>query len=235
MKSVITIPTGLFLATVLLACTEEPVQSPSTATLLYAKVKSSDRTAQNAANPYDDVGYAYISLLSSYKAGNYNPAGYSDLLAIANTLQPATGSPVGNTATQILLGSCVNNPEATLAIVLQQSSLSPAARNILSDLVDDYDKLADEPFSQAYDTITAIESAAGNSTALQGDELRVIYTITSMVRYSLYHSCCEDTDWEKSVGNIVAAVAGSLENNNLALRYSLITSIAGLEQIQIYN
>lgn len=235
MKSVITLPAGLFLATVLFACTDEPAQSPVPVAQLYAKVKSSDRTAQNLDNPYDDIGYAYTTLLDSYKTGNYNPTGFSDLLTIANILQPATGSPLGNTETQVLLGECINNPQSKLAALLQQSSLSPAARAILSDLVTNYEKLADEPFSEAYETITAIESTTGSDTGLQGDELRIVYTVTAMTRYSLYHSCCEDTDWEKSVGNIVAAVAGSLESSNRALQYSLITSIAGLEQIQIYN
>ncbi|PZR16207.1 MAG: hypothetical protein DI539_17910 [Flavobacterium psychrophilum] len=226
---------GILSVMLLIACTEGDQQllpeTPNTSVSL----KSSQVIIENKSNPYDAIGQDYRNFLSSYKTGTYSPSNYAAVVNSVNALTGFTALSSGNVQLRLLLNGCMNTPEITLSTLLQNSNLSPAAKDLLTDFINSYQKLANEPFSSAYDDIVLTETEVSNSNLLIADERRILLTVTSVVRYSLYHSCCEDTDWEKSVGNIVAFAAGALENNELALQYALITSIAGLENIQLPN
>lgn len=235
MKTTILILMGIVSVTLLIACTEDSQQILQETPNAPVSLKSSQVIIENKSNPYDGTGVAYRNYLSSYKTGGYSPSNYVAVVNSVNALTPFTALPSGNTQVNQLLNACLNTPGDTLNTLLLSSDLSPAAQDILTEFINSYQKFADEPFSRAYDDIVLTEAEVSNSTALTTYERRILLTVTSVTRYSLYHSCCEDTDWEKSVGNIVAFAAGALETDNLALQYALITSIAGLENIHIPN
>ncbi|MCW4470198.1 hypothetical protein OGH69_14565 [Flavobacterium sp. MFBS3-15] len=234
MKIVNLIPMGL-LSVILFACTNETDQLNSIYNKSDTYFKKLGNSAGNGANPYDGIGQSYRNALLLYKAGVHTPDNYEDIVLLVHYLLGSM-PPITGTATitqQQLLAACMTTPDIALEQVLQSPSLSEPAVTILSDFFDNFSHWASEPFGKAYSDIIAIENTTLNSATLSDDEQRIILAVTSITRYSLHHSCCEDTDWGKSVGNIIAALAGALESNQAAVEYPLITSIAGLEKIQL--
>ncbi len=232
MKSVNLIPMGI-LSVMLLACTSETDQRNTVASQQTTYLKALGNNAGNGTNPYDASGQSFTNGLSLYKASSHKPDNYEDLLLLVQDLSGHASETTNDQTTQQLLASCMNTPDTALEQVLQSPSLSQSAVTILSDFLDSYDLLASKPFGKAYSDIIAVENSTLNSPGLSDEEQRIIFVVTSITRYSLHHSCCEDTDWGKSVGNIIAALAGALESNQAAIEYSLITSIAGLEKIEL--
>lgn len=226
------------LSVILFACTTETDQLNSIDSIenkpdtYFVKLGNS---AGNGANPYDATGQSYRNALSLYKTGVHIPGNYEDIVLLVQNLLGSMPTITGTATTtqQQLLAACVTTPDTALEQVLQNPSLSEPAVIILSDFFNNYSHWASEPFGKAYSDIIAIENSTLNSATLSDEEQRIILAVTSITRYSLHHSCCEDTDWGKSVGNIIAALAGALESNEAAVEYSLITSIAGLEKIQL--
>ena len=231
MKSVTSILLGISTTILLCACADETGE-PLTKVAEPIHYKSLS-TAANKTNPYDHLGIQYVELLEAYKMGDYQPSDFAAVDALVKTLMYQASSTQSLPSKQGLLSSCVNNPMQTLGNLLTASYLSADAKSILSGFAEDFTTLSAVPFVQAYTAIAAIENTVINSGTMSPDDQRVILTIASILRYSLYHSCCEDTDWGKSVGNIVAATAGAIERSDLAVEYALITSVAGLEKIQI--
>jgi hypothetical protein len=237
MKIVNLIPMGL-LSVILFACTNETDQLNSIDSIDNKSdtyFKKLGNSAGNGANPYDGIGQSYRNALSLYKAGVHIPGNYQDIVLLVQSLLGSMPTITGTATTtqQQLLAACMTTPDTALEQVLQSPSLSEPAVTILSDFFDNYSHWASEPFGKAYSDIIAIENTTLNSATLSDEEQRIILAVTSITRYSLHHSCCEDTDWGKSVGNIIAALAGALENNQAAVEYPLITSISGLEKIQL--
>lgn len=229
MKSNILNSLGILSVILFYACGTDSVETiPASAYVSHLKSESLNIEIGNKGNPFDAIGSEYRDFLSDYKSGNYNPQNYADIQVIVNTLTNGSQLP----ATEQLLSLCMNNPDLAMSQILEQSGLSMEGRELLEEFVADYSNLSELPFSSAYDQLVALENAVGNSVTLPDQDQRVILSVASITRYSLYHSCCEDTDWKKSVGNIIAAVAGAVENNSQAIQYPLITSIAGLEKIQ---
>lgn len=229
------------LSVILFACTNETDQLNSIDSIDSIDNKSDTyfkklgNSAGNGANPYDGIGQSYRNALSLYKAGVHIPGNYEDIMLLVQNLLGSMPTITGTATTtqQQLLAACMTTPDTALEQVLQNPSLSEPAVTILSDFFNNYNHWASEPFGKAYSDIIAIENSTLNSATLSDDEQRIILAVTSITRYSLHHSCCEDTDWGKSVGNIIAALAGALESNQGAVEYPLITSIAGLEKIQL--
>lgn len=232
MKHVLSIP-GIVLTSILcFACSDDTEQMLTNSHHKTTFLKLGVAKIDNPANPFDTVGQSYRDYLNIYKLGAYSPQSYSDVRTIVNAL--TLGQGVGNSQeTQLLLAGCFNAPISTTTALLQASGLSDKAKTVLSDFILDYDRLSQQSFNTAYDEIVLLEGSVSTSAVLTTNEKRIIFSLTAMTRYSLYHSCCEDTDWEKSVGHIVAAMAGTLESNSQAIKYSLITKIAGLEKIQL--
>lgn len=226
------------LSVILFACTNETDQLNSIDSIenkpdtYFVKLGNS---AGNGANPYDGIGQSYRNALSLYKTEVHIPGNYQDIVLLVQSLLGSMPTITGTATTiqQQLLAACMTTPDTALEQVLQSPSLSEPAVTILSDFFDNYSHWASEPFGKAYSDIIAIENTTLNSATLSDEEQRIILAVTSITRYSLHHSCCEDTDWGKSVGNIIAALAGALESNQAAVEYPLITSIAGLEKIQL--
>lgn len=223
------------LSVILFACTNETDQLNSIDNKSDTNFKKLSNSAGNGANPYDGIGQSYRNALLLYKAGVHTPDKYEDIVLLVQTLFGSMPTITGTATTtqQQLLAACVATPDIALEQVLQNPSLSEPAVTILSDFFNNYSHWASDPFGKAYSDIIAIENSTLNSATLSDDEQRIILAVTSITRYSLHHSCCEDTDWGKSVGNIIAALAGALESNQGAVEYPLITSIAGLEKIQL--
>lgn len=232
MKSTISIPMGILLGISLYACTAEPVKMHDTDSAKIIAQKLISMPAAHKGNPHDIVGVSYRDLLLNYKAGGYVPSDFADIDAVVHSLMNTPGS-TSATAKQMLLASCVNDPLGTLNNVLSESGVSTEAAMLLSELIESYEALGRLPFGDAYAEIVVIEDVALLSPTLSEAEQRTILSVASVMRFSLYHSCCTDTDWGKSVGNIVAAAAGAVTSEQLALEYIMITSIAGLEKVQL--
>lgn len=228
MKSVNLIPMGI-ISVILLACANETDQLNTVTTQETTFLKVLGTTAGNAANPYDAVGQTYKNLLVSYKSGNYSPTDYAGIAQIVSALSGRTLSP----ELQNTLSTILNDPKATASSILNASELSNEAKDLLSGFIHDYDRLSIQPFDVTFNEISDLESQVISNPSLPDYDQRVILSLMSITRYALYHSCCEDTDWEKSVGNVVAALAGTLESNADGTIYALIVSIAGLEKIQL--
>jgi len=189
----------------------------------------------NKLNPNDYAGEIYRSLLSDYQSGNYSPDSLAAVGAIVDVLRgrPTITTTSVDDTTDELLKDIIQSPEATFVTILQQSGLSQNAKNILSDFVDDFDNLKAKPFEEIYPEIVSLENAISGSGSLTTTDKNVLLTVTSIARHSFSNKCCEDTDWETSVGNIVAATAGALISTDLAVRYTLITRIAEYELVPL--
>jgi hypothetical protein len=231
MKRITLSPLAVLFVILLCACSNDTQELTPASTPLAVKLKVAETPVGNKDNPYDDVGLKFRNFLSDYKVGAYNPTTYSEVYTIVQSLTGAS-STFGTISTQDLLSACKNAPDIALFTILEQSTLSQTAKDTLSTVIGNYENWSHQPFDQTYGEIAEIEANVLNSPTLSENDQRVILSVTSVARYSLYHSCCEDTDWEKSVGNIVAALAGSRISSNTAIQYALITSIAGLEEIQ---
>jgi hypothetical protein len=231
MKSVFLIPLGILSAISFYGCASDAEEAVSSASYI-PNVKSLGPVIGNSANPYDTVGLEYSNYLSAYKDGRYEPNSYPDVQAIVAKLTSDPTITQQDNILRALLTACISNPPIALEQILQQSGLSENGRQIISDFIASYQALSDQPFSSAYNSIVVMENTVSGSTALPSDDKRIILSVASFTRYSLYHSCCYDTDWRKSVGNVIAALAGAVENRSATIQYPLITSIAGLEQVQ---
>jgi len=189
----------------------------------------------NKLNAYDSAGESYRELLTIYQSGTYAPESLAAIKAIVNEL---TGSPTitatsTNGASDALLSDIIQSPEATFVTILQQSGLSQNAKDILSDFVAGFEVLKAKSFEAFYIEIISQETTVSSSDLLTPEDKRVLLTVMSIARYSLSNKCCEDTDWETSVGNIVAATAGALINADTAIRYTLITRIGEYELVPL--
>lgn len=220
-------------AILLIACSDQTGETVISNVSAAPHLKLLDTTPANKANPYDYIGLRYSDLLIAYRSGNHKPSNFTEAYTIVRSLENNTLLPVNSTSIQNLLSECLNSPDITLAELLSSSGLSDEAKVTLAGFIDNFETLSAQPFSQAYNDITAIENNVQNSVGLPGNDQRVILAVTSISRYLLYNSCCGDTDWRKSVGNIVAATAGALENDNFAIGYCMIINITQLENIQI--
>ncbi|MEE1896995.1 hypothetical protein V1389_01520 [Flavobacterium rakeshii] len=220
------------LSIIFLACTNEADKFETNAIRQNTNFKTLVTNPGNKDNPYDIFGQSYRNGLLLYKASSNKPDNYEDLFLLVQELSEGSLPAIEVQTTQQLLAACMDTPYEVLGQILQNPLLSQTCITILSGFLYNYNNLANELFGKAYNDIIAIENSTIHSSSLSTEEQRIILVVTSITRYSLYHSCCEDTDWEKSVGNIIAALAGVLESNRMAVEYSLITSIAGLEEIQ---
>jgi len=189
----------------------------------------------NKLNTYDSAGESYRELLTIYQSGTHSPESLPAVRAIVNglTSTPTTTTTSTNDATDALLSDIIQSPEATFVTILQQSGLSQNAKDILSDFVAGFGALKAKPFEAIYTEIISQETTINDLDSLTTNDKRVLLTVMSIARYSLSNKCCEDTDWETSVGNIVAATAGALISTDLAVRYTLITRIGEYELVPL--
>ena len=187
----------------------------------------------NKLNAYDSAGESYRELLTTYQSGTYAPESLAAIKAIVNELTgSATITATGDT-TDPLLADIIQFPETSFTTILQQSELSQNAKDILSDFVAGFEVLKAKSFDDIYIEIVSQETTVSSSDSLTTEDKRILLTVMSIARYSLSNKCCEDTDWETSVGNIVAATAGALINADTAIRYTLITRIGEYELVPL--
>lgn len=220
---------GLLSAVLVMACSSDTELTPTEA--VYGQtMKSTALQAENKLNPYDSIGRNYREFLSEYQNTNYNPTAFSGISTAVETIMGSKAVIIDDNE-QALLSTSISSPSSSLTTVLATSTLSQGAKDYITTFVDDFTTLRDQPFASAYTEVVNFENTVTNSIALTTNDKRVILTVTSLARYSLDHSCCEDTDWETSVGNIVAATAGALTDSDKAIQYLLITRIAQHENI----
>lgn len=220
---------GLLSAVLLMSCSSNTELTPTEA--IYGQtMKSTALQAENKLNPYDSIGRNYREFLSEYQNTGYNPTTFSAVLTAVATIMGNKAVAIDNNE-QVLLSTSISSPSLSLTAVLANSTLSQSAKDYLTTFVDYFATLREQPFASAYTEIVNFENTVTNSIALTMNDKRILFSITSLARYSLDHSCCEDTDWETSVGNIVAATAGALTDSDRAIHYLLITRIAQHENI----
>lgn len=221
--------TGLLSVVLLMACSSDTEQTPTEAA--YGQtMKSAAFQAENKLNPYDSIGRNYREFLSEYQTSDYNPTTFSGVSTAVATIM-GSKAVVINSTEQALLSTSISSPSLSLTSVLASSTLSQNAKEYLTTFANDFASLREQPFASAYTEIVNFEYTVTNSTSLTTNDKRILLTVSSLARYSLDHSCCEDTDWETSVGNIVAATSGALTDSNKAIRYLLISRIAEHENI----
>jgi len=228
---------GLLLVALLCSCSSE--DSPETFDPNTKDVTASSRlgaiVAGNKSNPIDFAGENYRSTLSEYQSGNYNLDSLAAVITLVNSLTGTTTltTTAPDDTTEALLTASIQSPKATLAVILEQSSLSTEARDLLSGFVDGFNSLKAKPFEEIYPEIVSLENTISGSGTLTATDKNALLTVTSIARHSLSNKCCEDTDWETSVGNIVAATAGALVSTDLAVQYTLITRIGEYELVPL--
>ncbi|WP_116787839.1 hypothetical protein [Flavobacterium psychrotrophum] len=220
---------GLLSAVLLMGCSSDTELTPVKA-IHGQTMKFTALQAENKLNPYDSIGRNYRVFLSEYQNTGYNPTTFSGVSTAVATIMGSKAVAINNNE-QALLSTYVSSPSLSLTTVLANSTLSQSAKDYLTTFTEDFITLRHQPFASAYTEIVNFEDTVMNSTALTTNDQRVLFTVTSLARYSLDHSCCEDTDWETSVGNIVAATAGALTDSDRAIQYLLITRIAQHENI----
>lgn len=148
MKSVNLIPAGVLSVLLVFACTDETAHT-TIPTQPHAKQKPQGVIVENPANPYDAVGLSYRELLFAYRAGDYSPQNYADLVAVVNGLTNGPLLPATDTQQEVLLATCMHAPDAALSALLQQSLLSQPAKALLTDCILSYERWANLPFSDA--------------------------------------------------------------------------------------
>jgi len=224
MKNVFLIPAGLLSAVLCIACSQDIGEVVNTTDNNAFNLKSAVATVENKSNPFDSVGLDYRVLLSSYQSLDSSPGTVAEISEIVSLLM-GEKAVVSDPAMQVLLSGILSHPQDSLISIFQDSGLSNDAKTVLSGFVANFYTLSLQPFPEAYNEILTIENAVNSSLSIPENDKRVILTVTSLARYSLYHECCEDTDWDTSVGNIVAAIAGAIQDRNLAIQYILSTRI----------
>lgn len=214
----------------IISCSEDSGESVSGSETPSLNLKSAVTDAENKSNPYDYTGLLHEEFVSQYQSGTNSVSSLQEVSLIVSELMEEKAVYV-SPSQQVLLASILNNPEVALTSILQNSGLSVAANNVLLEFIGDFHKLSEQSFSLTYTEITAFENDVQQSVSFTETDKRVILSVTSIARHSLNRECDDDPDWDTSVGNIVAATAGALQNTDLSIQYSLITRISQYEGI----
>jgi len=186
--------------------------------------------AANPLNPFDAFGKAHNDILDIYFA-----AGRKDS-TLAKVIEGT-----GMAAEQILefnfddshlpqkaaIAAILDNPSVRLNETLSNSSLSSPAKLSLSSFINGLISLGASSFDIQYSYIVSYESEASASGLLLQEDKRVVLTVATIARHSLYYrKRRKDKDWETSVGNIAAMVEGTLSNSAKGAVMAVATGIA---------
>lgn len=189
----------------------------------------------NASNPYDSAGAVHNLIVLSYYAsdwtGNSQSAGKRIDFLAGNSLEfgELDGAPYA--VVDSLRIESINSSADPLALVMQDSDMSPAADSSLSFfLYGFFGNYGSADYEQVYDSVAKYEEIVLNDTALALDDRKVILTVTSIMR----HAAClekkkpkknEDPDWLLLIGSIAAAVDGAQQGTGQAVAMAAASGV----------
>lgn len=197
--------------------------------------KNPNQKPFNYNNPYESMGLLHNEILSSYLELENPP---EDLEGIAVKVQQLISEQSQVTGTYqvampdlIELQAILENPESSLIHIINDSNLSSEGKTSVSDFFDALLLMSDKEFDSILAYIIDYEADVLNDDHLKAAEKQVILTVTSILRHSFfYEKGRDDDDWVTSVGNIAAAVKGSLSNGLNAVQHALIAGLVQMAQ-----
>jgi hypothetical protein len=230
----------MILSPLIVSCTADPIVTAenieNTISIEESKQKTArlmqDLTPENPANIYDFAGKLHNDILDVYLAGNYE---YTTIVQISQQVEiiAAANNDLMLLDTGIVLPTnldliqeIINNPQAKLDQAIVNSPMTNAAKNSLSDFMNNLLLWENQPYEEIYESIISYESDVISNTTFNNEDKRIILTTSSIIRYSIYYDIVDkDKDWDTSTGHRVAGLSGAIDNSSLAIKRSLVTGI----------
>jgi hypothetical protein len=230
----------VILSSLIVSCTADPIVTAENIDNTISVEKSKQKTArllqdltpENPANIYDFAGKLHNDILDVYLAGNYQ---YTTIAQISEKIEAIAASNndlmLLDTATILppnlnVIQEIINNPQAKLDQAIVNSPMTFAAKNSLSDFINNLPVWENQPYEEIYDSIILYESDVISNPTFNNEDKRIILTASSIIRYSIYYDIVEkDKDWDGSTGHRVGGVSGAIDNSSLAIKRSLVTGI----------
>jgi hypothetical protein len=195
--------------------------------------KVAELNPENPANQYDVAGKVHNDILEIYLMGNYQ---YSTIAQISEqvesiaslnsylmTLNLDNDIPINT----LEISNIVNHPSLTLNQIMVNCSMTDPAKISLSNFIESLMQQKDGEYENIYQSIISYESLVMGNTQFNNEDRRIILTVSSIARYSLfYDKKRKDEDWDTSVGNLVGGVSGAINNSSTAVKMALITGIS---------
>ncbi|KQO24943.1 hypothetical protein ASF10_07160 [Flavobacterium sp. Leaf82] len=193
-------------------------------------------TPENPANIYDFAGKLHNDILDAYLSGNYqyNTIGQIsqqiETIAAQNNDLMLLTSGTNLSPNLIVIQEIINNPQSKLDQTILNSTMTIAAKDNLSNFMNDILLWENDSYEEIYQYIISFESAVIANQAFNSEDKRIILTTSSIARYSTYYALeRKDKDWDTSTGHRVAGVSGAIDDPCTAIKRSLVTGI------MIYN
>lgn len=193
-------------------------------------------TPENPANIYDFAGKLHNDILDAYLSGNYqyNTIGQIsqqiETIAAQNNDLMLLTSGTNLSPNLILIQEIINNPQSKLDQTILNSTMTIAAKDNLSNFMNDILLWENDSYEEIYQYIISFESAVISNQAFNSEDKRIILTTSSIARYSTYYDMeRKDKDWDTSTGHRVAGLSGAIDDPCTAIKRSLVTGI------MIYN
>jgi hypothetical protein len=193
-------------------------------------------TPENPANIYDFAGKLHNDILDAYLSGNYqyNTIGQIsqqiETIAAQNNDLMLLTSGTNLSPNLIVIQEIINNPQSKLDQTILNSTMTIAAKDNLSNFMNDILLWENDSYEEIYQYIISFESTVIANQAFNSEDKRIILTTSSIARYSTYYALeRKDKDWDTSTGHRVAGVSGAIDDPCTAIKRSLVTGI------MIYN
>jgi 23S rRNA maturation-related 3'-5' exoribonuclease YhaM len=193
-------------------------------------------TPENPANIYDFAGKLHNDILDAYLSGNYqyNTIGQIsqqiETIAAQNNDLMLLTSGTNLSPNLIVIQEIINNPQSKLDQTILNSTMTIAAKDNLSNFMNDILLWENDSYEEIYQYIISFESAVIANQAFNSEDKRIILTTSSIARHSTYYALeRKDKDWDTSTGHRVAGLSGAIDDPCTAIKRSLVTGI------MIYN
>lgn len=224
----------LILISVCISCTSEFNDIPTDADQLQPQRYSEKRNEKNpepanSANPYDYAGVAHNEVLEILLDGGYSFETVDQVCCRVNLFTSQNShfsglSPEGGASASQVINLAQHIDTATAIASL---SLSDPAKAELASFITALSWKKDEKYKSLHSFITAFEGSIMDKNALTTNDKKVILTVASVARYSLYYGKKrKDRDWDTSVANLTACSAGAEQNVIASVTMSLSTGIS---------
>jgi hypothetical protein len=191
-----------------------------------------NQTPENPANNYDFAGKIHNEILDVYLAGNYQNYTIAqisqqiELIAAQNNNLTSLNLGTNVPTNEVLIQELINNPQTKLDQTIANSAMTVAAKNSLSNFMNDMVLWQNHSYEEIYGSIVAYEGTVIANTTFTSEDKRIILTTSSIARYSTYYDLeRKDEDWGNSTGHRVGAVSGAIDNSATAILRSLIIAI----------
>lgn len=225
------------LSLIIVSCTTDTIENSESIDNKVSNEKSQnsarlvqDLIPENPANIYDYVGKLHNDILDVYLAGNYQYTTIAqisqqvEIIAVSNndTLLLGTGTILPTNLN--VVQEIINNPQAKLDQAIVNSVMTSAAKNSLSNFMNNMLLWENHSYEEIYQSIISYEAAVITNSTFNDEDKRIILTTSSIIRYSIYYDIVEkDKDWDTSVGHRVGGLSGAIDNSSAAIIRSLVT------------